>query len=247
MNNFLELVSELKSLSPYAFSIGSPIYYWSVDEDGLIGASINSNAISLHLDLITEEKQEWCDRLNAATKEIHNGSIFTKVGCSHKISMIKELRYALGLGLKEAKEAVENYLSTGRMKPLPFVLYSGVPELEGYGYFPFCENQPCPIEMAEVLGYDIAEEKQEVTPCTRWGIIFFFSSYIVISHFPEDAALGWDGNNVITINQSVESKDMLYSCGDKQEAGEIALLLNKAYKKGCADITEKMQALLDNL
>lgn len=212
MVNFYALIEELKEISPYAFCISGPRYYWSVDEDGINCIAVKSNALVIPLSLSTEEKQQWCDKLNACTKE---------------------MRWKI--------------LSTGKMKTLPFVLYSGVPELDGYGYFPLCQNQPCPAEMAEVLGYAIAEEKQEVIPCTQWGVVFSYGNYHVVPHFPEDAALGWDGESVIIINQRVESKDMLYSCGDKQEAEKIALLLNKAYKKGCAHAVGKMKGLLDNL
>lgn len=253
MNKFSELVEELREISPHAFSIGSPIYYWSVDDEGINGTAVRSNAIYIPLSLGIEEKQEWCNKLNACTKKIHKGAIFSSVGPNHKISMIKELRYALGLDLREAKQMVEDYLSTGKMRSLPFVLYSGVPELEGYGYLPFCENQPCPIEMAEVLGYTIAEKKQEVTPCTRWGVVFFLGSYLAIPHFPEDAALGWDGENVIIINNHYQSmmyscddkeEARVYSCCDRREASEIALLMNKAYKKGHNQAVEKMKGLL---
>lgn len=246
MINFSDLVSELRKISSFAYCIETPIYYWSVDEDGITGMAIRSNALSIPLSLSTEEKQDWCNKLNAVTKEIHTGSIFSLVGPNNKISMIKELRTAMNLGLKEAKEMVEDYLSTGKMKTLSFILYSGVPELEGYGYFPFCENQPCPIEMAEVLGYSIASEKQYVSPCTHWGVVFFLGSYLIVPHFPEDAALGWDGDNVIRV-EKINPDNMLYSCGSKKEADEIALLMNNAYRKGIASAVDKMMRMIDNL
>lgn len=247
MDKFTELVNELKEITPFAYCIRSPIYYWSVEDDSIVGSAVRSNAIIIPLSLSTEERQGWCDKLNAATKEVHAGSIFSLVGHEHKISMIKELRTAMGFGLKEAKQMVENYLSTGKMKTLPFILYSGVPELEGYGYFPLCENQPCPMEMAEVLGYSIAIEKQQVTPCTHWGVVFSSGSYRVVPHFPEDAALGWDGESVIIIINQPRPEDILYSSTDKAIVAEVALLMNKAFLKGRSTAITAVSNLINAL
>lgn len=243
-NAFVQVVGELRDITTHANMITSPSYYWMIGEDGIRGISIDGHSINIALD--PSIRDEWVSKLNAATKEAHQGPLFTRVGQEYKISMIQEIRASHGFGLKDAKEFVEDYLDNGgNGTTLPFILYTGVNALEGLGYFPFKETQPYPIEMAEVLGYTIAKEKQEVVPAGRWGVYLSYGEYKIAADFNDEVSLGWDGENVIRVGDTY--RDYVYLCSHKAEAQSVAGLMTEAHRTGYNTAMEKIRGLCHDL
>lgn len=192
-----------------------------------------------------------CKELNALTKQWFRGYMNPVFSCevSHenKVQMIKEVR-ASGMieGLREAKEYVERYLDGQVGGGLPFVLYEGVEELEGWGYLPFKSHIPLPVEAAEVFCYQVAEQKQRVLQPQFWAVEYWplDKRYETVPDFGDKPCLGWDPASKCIVNWQEESVKAEYWAVSSHEATCVAKVMNKALAKGKSLVLDQLKGVI---
>lgn len=85
--------------------------YFEALRNGLDPKDETDKAIALHREYVEARKVEHA--LIQEKRAFAQAEMFVKMGGGKKISAIKALREKTGLGLKEAKSAVEHYMAFG--------------------------------------------------------------------------------------------------------------------------------------
>lgn len=116
----------------------------------------------------------------------------------------------------------------------PFTLYTGVPDLEGFGYFPGFPLCPVPVETAEVIGCEVAEVKQKVEMPSYWLISFSFkdAKYFVRPDWDTKCPLVWDPTSQEIKECPGESGKYEGIFSSLHKANSVCKLMNKAFSMG---------------
>jgi len=219
--------------------------YWSYDpEKGVLHGRNRQQSSSIRITSIIGNKdpREVVNALNEASKKFNNPKLedfnFSKPGS--RIAMVKELRGCRDLGLKEAKELVESLLQEDQ-GGLPFTPYSGIPELEGMGYFPFEPTQPFPLEGAEVLGYNICDKPQEVSEVIAWSVDLYLDTFLIRPCFMLlESGLGWNPVDKVLVMVGARPGTSFLECETHEEAVQGIEILRKAFKAGEESMKQKV-------